>query len=345
MPVEATTGRLADAAVTLAWMFLPVLCGYASWRAGLSRQAGGERLARAMSRWATNAALLFAAPPLFVLVFWVTPLPADRAVLMPVLGLLGLLLGGAAALLLTRGCRFTRASRGGFFLCGASSNMFSFGSIVALLLIGGSDVKLGEAAVAELALYRVFESPFYFLVAWPIAARLAEPPADEGGGDRSTWFDTFRRTFKPVTLVPILGIIIGWTLNVTGTVRPLWCDGIAPVLVKLNASLLGFMVGLTLRRAAPLRMLKRCLKISAVKFLILPVTMVSLAAALGLTGQSLQVVLICTSMPVAFFAVVGAALFGLDEEMVGSLWLFTTGSMLLVVPILSFLIPALGAPP
>ena len=137
MPAGVTAHSLSRAAMALAWMFLPVLCGYVSWRAGLSRHANGEKLAGRLSRGATNCALLFTAPPLFVLVFWITPLPADRAVIMPTLGLLGLMLGGCAALLLTRTEKFERSSRGGFFLSGASSNMFSFGSIIALILIGG----------------------------------------------------------------------------------------------------------------------------------------------------------------------------------------------------------------
>ena len=61
-----------------------------------------------------------------------------------------------------------RPARGALFLCGLSSNILSFGGIATLFLIGPIHAGGQVGAVADLALYRVFETPGYFLLAWPV---------------------------------------------------------------------------------------------------------------------------------------------------------------------------------
>ncbi len=75
----------------------------------------------------------------------------------------------------------------------------------------------------------------------------------------------------------------------------------------------------------------------------MPGLALGLALALGLRGSTLQVIVICSSMPVAFMAVLGAILYRLDDELVGSFWLFTTAAMIVVVPVLAMVMPLLGA--
>ena len=70
----------------------------------------------------------------------------------------------------------------------------------------------------------------------------------------------------------------------------------------------------------------------------MPLVAISMALLLGFDGRSLQVILIAACMPVAFMAVVGATLYRLDVELVGSFWVFTTTAMIVVVPLLSAII-------
>ncbi|MBI3857384.1 MAG: AEC family transporter, partial [Planctomycetes bacterium] len=105
---------------------------------------------------------------------------------------------------------------------------------------------------------------------------------------------------------------------------------------------LGFTVGLTLRSAALGRRLPLCLGVAAIKFALLPCAASGALWALGYRGLHLQTALVCASMPVAFMAVVGANLVRLDEEVLGTLWLFTTASMVVVVPLLAVVVPRLG---
>ena len=167
---------------------------------------------------------------------------------------------------------------------------------------------------------------------WPLAASLSAT------GEKPS----FRQAFRPVTLVPLAGVVLGWVLNLSHVPRPAAFDGVAEVLVKANVVVLGITVGLTLRRAAPRKHLATCLGMSGVKFVLVPAVSAFLAWLLGFRGVTLQVVAVCASMPVAFMAVVASNLLRLDEELVGSLWLFTTAGMAAIVPALAALVPVLG---
>ena len=173
---------------------------------------------------------------------------------------------------------------------------------------------------------------------WPIAAMIAA----SGRLDKPGWGSTLKRALRPVTLVPVAGIFVGVGLNLLGPDRPPVLDGLATVFVKINVVLLGVMVGLTLRSAKPIKNLRPCLMISGIKFLLVPGATVGAAWFLGFEVLTLQVVLISTSMPVAYMALVGANLFGLEEELISSLWFFTTASMAIVVPVLALVVPLLS---
>jgi hypothetical protein len=313
-------------------MSLPVAAGYALWHAFLKRRPEGDRQASSLARLLSHLAILGAASPLSLILFWVATIPAGRAFALPLVGLFVHALGGVSAWAFSRTGRMEPRTQGAYWLSGASSNVLTFGGIVTILLLQTDADPHAEKALAEMALYRIFEAPFYFIVVWPLAAMLS------ASGDKPS----FRKSFRPVTLVPMAGIVLGWVLNLTGVHRPSRLDGVAEILVKVNVVLMGLTVGLTLRRAAPGKHLASCLRMSSVKFLLVPAVSAGLAWLLGFRGVTLQVVAVCASMPVAFMAVIASNLLRLDEELVGSLWLFTTTGMFVVVPALTLFLPALG---
>lgn len=313
-------------------MTVPVVAGFAAWALALRRHPEGERWAGAAARGLGQLAMLGAASPLSLILFWAASIPAGRAFILPLVGLFVHAFGGATAWAISRVSRADRPTQGVCFLAGASSNVLTFGGIVVVLLLRTPADPHAERALAEMALYRIFEAPFYFLCAWPVAAAL-------GTSEKGRFF---RRGFRPVTLVPLLGIALGWTLNLAGVRRPPGLDGVSEILVKVNVVLMGLTVGLTLRRAAPRKHLGAGLRMSAVKFLAVPLVSALLAALLGFRGVTLQVVAVCAAMPVAFMAVIASNLLRLDQELTGSLWLITTIGMLAVVPLLAVLLPFLA---
>jgi predicted permease len=321
----------------LAWMVLPVVGGFVLWRLWLRSRPDGHDLAGRIARVSSQTSMVALIPPMAMLVFWTAELPAGPSAVLPFLGLGVHLLGGAAGWFLARTAGFDRPVQGACFLGGASSNVLTFGGIVAVLLLSTPQDPHGEQALSAMQLYRVLEGPFYYLVAWPVAAVLSAT-----GPRTASWGATFRKSFRPVTLLPLAGMAAGVVLNLARVRRPGALDGVAAWLVRGNVVLLGLTVGLTLRRAAVGRRLPLCLGVSAIKFALLPIAAGSALWFFGFHGLHLQTALVCASMPVAFMAVVGANLVGLDEEVLGSLWLFTTGAMVVVVPVLAFVVPRLG---
>jgi hypothetical protein len=330
-------GPVVRSAEILAWMVLPVVGGYVLWGAALRRFEGGDALAGRLAKLSSRVAIGGVIPFMVVLVFWAAALPTGRTLALPVLGIAVHVLGGAAGWAFARASGYASAVRGACFLGGASSNVLTFGGIVAVLLLSTPADPHGERALAEMQLWRILEAPFYYLAAWPVAAVLAAPR--EG---RTGWGAAFRKSFQPLTLLPIGGLALGVGLNAAGAARPAALEGLAGWLVRANIVLLGVTVGLTLRKAAVGQRLACCLGVAAVKFVLLPLVAVGAAWLLGFHGLTLQVIAVCASMPVAFMAVVGANLVGLDEEVLGSLWLFTTAAMVVVVPVLAFALPALA---
>jgi predicted permease len=331
------TDPLERSVAILAWMVLPVVGGLLLWRFWLRGLADGHDLAGRLARTSSQTSIVLLIPPMSMLVFWTAELPAGPSAALPFLGLGVHLLGGAAGWLLARSAGFDRPVQGACFLGGASSNVLTFGGIVSVLLLSTRDDPHGEQALSAMQLYRVLEGPFYYLVAWPVAAILSRT-----GPQAAPWGETFRRSFRPVTLLPLAAMAVGVGLNLAGVRRPGVLNGVAAWLVRGNVVLLGLTVGLTLRRAAVGKRLPLCLGISAIKFALLPLAAGSALWLLGFRGLHLQTALVCASMPVAFMAVVGANLVGLDEEVLGSLWLFTTASMVVVVPVLAMVVPRLG---
>jgi predicted permease len=84
--------------------------------------------------------------------------------------------------------------------------------------------------------------------------------------------------------------------------------------------------------------LRECVAVSAIKFLIVPVILTLTAFLLGYgkieEGLPLKVVMILSSMPVAFTALVPPSLYDLDVDLANSCWLFSTSLLVVVLPVL-----------
>jgi len=329
---------LSHSISVLLWMILPVVAGYLLWRFCLKMRPDGERITTGCARGLGLTAILLVVSPMMVILFWKADFPLDQAVLLPFAGLFAHVFGGLLGFAFGRASGLSRSEQGAAFLGGTCTNILSFGGITVVFLLGTAEDPSAERALQQMAIFRILESPYYFLAAWPLASLIAKPL----GKTSARWSAVFRRAFRPVTMVPVLGILAGLGLNASGVARPGALDGVAADLSRASITLLGLMVGLTLPAARPIRHLRSCLLVSAVKFALVPCATVAVAWLMGLRGPTLQVVAICTSMPVAFMALVGANLYGLERELVSSLWLFTTAAMIIVVPVLAIVVPALA---
>lgn len=77
---------------------------------------------------------------------------------------------------------------------------------------------------------------------------------------------------------------------------------------------------------------------SLIKFFFVPILASSLAYLLGFAtiddGLPLKVVIILSSMPVAFNALIPPSIYDLDLDLANSCWFFTTALLMIILPLL-----------
>jgi hypothetical protein len=274
--------------------------------------------------------LLFFMPISFIGAVWIVPLDNIRILFLPLIGAGALLLGGisglAGAFLLNRNAR----QKGTLFCCGSFTNIGSIGALV-------SFVFLGESGFALIALYKLFEEMIYYSIGFPIARYFS-------GGDRDA---TFAQRIKKVSTDPFFlaatgAFVCGFILNRSGLPRPSFYENINAFFVPAGTFILLTSIGLGMRFSSAAGNLVDGLMVLLIKYIVVPTAAVTTAYLAGLNaiddGLPLKVVLIASSMPVAFTALVAASIYELDLDLANACWLITTGALLFVIPWLSFLL-------
>jgi len=272
-------------------------------------------------------ALLFVNPIAIVGALWTIRMKDGRMAAFPVLGVLAILLGGLLALGASRMLKLERKKAGSLFACGFFTNTNAIGGLICYIF-------LGETGFALVALYRVFEESIYYGVGFPVA-RLYSAET----GQKETWRDRLKRLgTDSFVLVSLISLCTGGLLNLSGLKRPEVYPAINSVLIPLGTLALLISIGLAMRIKTIQHYLKACAAVSVVKFLIVPVILTLTAFLLGYgeidNGLPLKVVMILSSMPVAFTALVPPSLYHLDIDLANSCWLFSTSLLIVVLPVL-----------
>ncbi len=282
-----------------------------------------DQLRRALQK----LALLFINPIAVVGAIWTIRIDDGRMAAFPILGVSGILLGGLLALWASKTLKLEPKKAGSFYTCGSFSNMGTIGGLICYIF-------LGETGFAFVALYRAFEEFTYYAVGFPIAKLYS---ADAHA--KENWKDRVKRLGTDVyILVSLSSLLMGGLLNLSGLTRPHPFQEVNSILIPLGALLLLISIGLAMKVKRIRNYLKECLAISAIKFLVVPAVMTLTAFLLGYAkienGLPLKVVMILSSMPVAFMALIPPSLYNLDLDLANSCWLFTTSLLIVVLPVL-----------
>lgn len=275
----------------------------------------------------TKSVIIGLSPIIIIGAFWKVQLEEVKLVLLPVLGVLALVLGGVLAILFARLRKLDRAQTGAMFVSGSFTNIGSFGTLFCY-------VFLGEASIVFAAMYRLFEEFVYYLIGFPIAKLYGEQ--DRGSGNRK---EMIRKLLTdPFIMASFCAILIGGTLNFSPWERPDFYTGIIDILVPFTTLLMVLPIGFNMKVKAVRGYIKECLAVSSIKFVFVPVTIASLAFLLGLgqvyDGMILKVIIILSAMPPAFISLIPPQLYKLDQDLANSSWLFNTGLLLVVLPVL-----------
>lgn len=310
-----------------------LLAGYAVQRLaarGLIRiPVSMEALRKGLQR----AALLFVNPVAIVGATWIVSIRDAALVALPFVGLFAIVAGGVLALGAARLLQLPPKKTGALFCCGSFTNIGSIGALVCYLF-------LGEPGFALVPIYKIFEELSYYSTGFPIAKHYSGSLVAEGRWDRVKGLAR-----DPLILVSVSALVLGGALNVSGLERPAFYGTVNAVFIPLQAFMLLVSVGLALRFRRVGDYLRESAAVAAIKFAAVPSLACALALALGFGaidgGLPLKVVLILSSMPVAFNALIPPSIYDLDLDLANSCWFVTTALLALVLPALLFLVQSI----
>lgn len=262
---------------------------------------------------------------------WAIQIRDARLITLPFLGVFAILLGGVLAIGISKWLKLEHQQAGSFFTCGSFTNIGTLGGLICYLF-------LGEAGFALVSIYKLFEEIIYNSIGFPIAKLYSEENLE-----RENLSTKIKRLITdPFILISLLSITFGILLNRSGIKRPEFYQTINSILIPVGAFLLITSIGLAMRIRRMTRYMKECVAISLIKFLIVPGIVTFLAYLLDYgkigDGLPLKVVLILSSMPVAFYSLVPPSIYYLDLDLANSCWLFTTSLLFFILPILYTLV-------
>ena len=275
--------------------------------------------------------LLFFMPISFMAAVWIVSFENIRVILLPVIGVTALLSGGLLGLLIARLLKRSTQQATVIFCCGSFSNLGAIGTLACYMF-------LGEAGLALVALYRMLEEIYYYTVGFPLARFYSGAL-----GEKQSLFKRLLEVLKdPFVAAALSAFFIGLFLNLINIPRPPFFATVIALSVPLGTFVLIVSIGLGMRFSSVGDYVSESLLVGLIKFIAVPIIACTMAYLLGMhligDGLAFKVVLVLSSMPVAFNALVAASIYDLDLDLANSCWLVTTGALVIVLPLLYFLL-------
>lgn len=315
--------------VTFAIIIGSLVAGYITQQ--LTKNFKGEKIA-AFRKMLQNVAIFFFMPFGASLSLWGLAKPSPELLLLPFFGIVSYICGGYLAIKAAKLLKLSNKLTGSLYCCGTFTNLGAIGGIVSLFFVG-------EASIAIVALYRIFEEIYYFGISFPVAKSYSL--------DKNRTGDTQNKKniFSPAVGFIVIALTIGIMLNLNNVYRPDYVSPIASTSILISTFLLLFTIGMTLRFTTIGKYWKECVSICGIKFICLPIIIISLAYLFNLNqienGLPLKTVAILSCMPVAMTALIPPSLFDLDIDLANACWIVSTTGLIFVLPALIFLLPHL----
>jgi predicted permease len=284
----------------------------------------------ALRKGLQRTALLFVNPVAIVGATWIVSIRHAGLAALPFVGLFAIVAGGVLALGAARLLALPPKKTGALFCCGSFTNIGSIGALVCYMF-------LGEPGFALVPIYKIFEELSYYSTGFPIAKHYSGSGTAEGRWDRVKGLAR-----DPLILVSISALVLGGALNASGLERPAIYGAVNAVFIPMGAFMLLVSIGLALRFRRVGDYLKEGASVAVIKFAMVPLTASSIAWSLGLAsidgGLPLKVVIILSSMPVAFNALIPPSIYDLDLDLANSCLLITMALLVIVLPVLLFVV-------
>jgi len=283
-----------------------------------------------LKRKLQRSALLFLNPVAILGATWVANIHDIKIAALPFMGMTALFSGGCVAFIISRIMKLNRKQTGSYIVCGGFTNIGSLGALFCFMF-------LGESGFALVPFYKLFEELIYYAIGFPIAKSYS---------DDLTKNPSFLHRLKAAAtdifvVMAVLSISTGLILNILAIPRPPVYAVVNALFIPLAAFLLLISIGLSMHFSSVKTYLKPGLIIAAIKFAMIPVIIVGMGYLFGLNlidnGLPLKVVLVLSSMPVGFIAMVPPTIYDLDIDLANACWLITNAALLFEIPLLIFL--------
>ena len=280
-------------------------------------------------KYLQRAALLCLNPVAFMGAIWIIDLKNFQLIAMPFIGVLAISAGGAAAVILAKIIKLNKEDTGSYFCCGSFTNTGSIGALVCFSF-------LGEKGFALVPLYKIFEVVLIYSAGFSIAKSFKTRPES---GISSINKNIFKDSF---VIASMSSIVIGLILNTSGYQRPQLLGELNQIIIPLGSFVILCSIGMALQFRKMKIYLLKALALLPLKYLLVPALTFTAASLAGLgsidNGLPLKVVLILSSMPVAFIALIPPAIYGLNLDLANTCWLVSTLFMIITVPVLMLLV-------
>ena len=278
----------------------------------------GKAWSRALSSRLFSVVLYFFHTSIAALAVWQAQL-SNRSWVLPFIALSGWCLSMGVAAIGNKWMRHTPKQTGAFlFSIGLSNHGYTLLGIIAL-------VTFGEAGLAQATYAQFFITPFLILVCFPIARFY-------GSTTRVVINTAFlKQNLLDKRNLPLLSMLIGLALNLTGVDRPDFFSMLLPGIVYLGTALSGIAVGLLFNAARFLTYRKENLFSFAYRSTLYPLFYFAAARLLHLNQLDTLILLLFGIVPSAVFSNLIADLFDLDRDLSNSVFIFSTALFLITV--------------
>jgi hypothetical protein len=291
---------------------LAIACGYAGRRRGLLKP---EWAGRTM-----GTTMIFCDAPIACLAIW--HLRIEPGVwLVPVAALVVGVATCLAGLGVARWRRMPPADAAVFGLQAGMGNVgYTLGGCLCFVLWG-----LQGLAVEQM--FCLMWPCFAFLFCFPIARHYGEAASGvrEDVSPPAYALRTLWKSLTDLRSLPLYMAALGLVLNLAGPAPPPFIKGYLVIdALMLVGILLQFgSVGTTVRAGRIPALWKTALGSGLLKFILSPLLMLAVAAAMGLSGDPLAVCLLLAAMPTALYSVLMANLFGLNRDLANTTFILT----------------------
>ena len=293
----------------LGWALIPLALGI------LLRRCGAPRTA---SRHLFTFALFGCQMPIVLMAVWVAK-TSEGAEYMPFLTLAGWLLTTGVAWLASLWMRHAPPQRGAFIVCICLSNHgYTLLGLIAMVLFG-------DDGIAQATYAWIFIVPFMVFVCFPIGRYYGE------GQGRMPLGRLILKTLTDPKSLPIVAMLAGIALNLTGVERPDWCAPVVRVLVYAGTVVTGLAIGLLVRASSLGRFFRENAFSFAYRSTVYPLMFLGMAVWVGLDVMNTSILVLFGLVPSALFASLIADLFELDTDLTSSVFVVSTLLFVLIV--------------